>query len=123
MRITGLRATPVAVPVRQERWAYGDREGLVSVLLEIDTDEAAGFLEVPAEPGTGVQLDRERIDQYAAQYRERASQFTFGPGGRPHSAVAEALNRRATRGPEPRGQAGTLPLRPRAQQPGRWSRR
>src|SRR5919201_4574811 len=40
MRITGLRATPVAVPFREDEiWAYGGRRGLVSLLLEVTTDE------------------------------------------------------------------------------------
>ena len=40
MRITALRATPVAVPfTRPEAWAFGERTGMVSVLLEVDTDE------------------------------------------------------------------------------------
>ncbi len=40
MRITRIRPTPVAVPYRTaEVWAFGQRKGLVSVLIEIETDE------------------------------------------------------------------------------------
>jgi galactonate dehydratase/glucarate dehydratase len=58
MRITGLRPTPVAVPFREdERWAYGGRRGLVSVLLELTTDEGlVGLGEAPAYPSTDIVL-------------------------------------------------------------------
>src|SRR5215211_340803 len=58
MRITGLRATPVAVPFREnELWAYGGRRGLVSVLLEVTTDEdLVGLGEAPAYPSTDIVL-------------------------------------------------------------------
>src|ERR687892_608679 len=58
MRITELRATPVAVPFREdELWAYGGRRGLVSVLLELTTDEGlAGLGEAPAYPSTDIVL-------------------------------------------------------------------
>lgn len=56
MRITELIATPVAVPyVRDERWAYGVRRGLVSVLLEVRTDEGLiGIGEAPAYPSADI---------------------------------------------------------------------
>lgn len=56
MRITEITATPVAVPyVREERWAYGARKGLVSVLLEVHTDEGVtGIGEAPAYPSAGI---------------------------------------------------------------------
>ncbi len=58
MRITGIRATPVAVPfVAEERWAYGSRRGLVSVLVEVQTDEGLrGLGEAPAYPSAEVVL-------------------------------------------------------------------
>jgi L-alanine-DL-glutamate epimerase-like enolase superfamily enzyme len=58
MRITGLHATPVAVPFRQdERWAYGGRKGLVSLLLEVRTDEGVvGLGEAAAYPSTDIVL-------------------------------------------------------------------
>lgn len=58
MKITGIRATPVAVPfVVDERWAYGSRRGLVSVLVELDTDEGlVGLGEAPAYPSAEVVL-------------------------------------------------------------------
>jgi L-alanine-DL-glutamate epimerase-like enolase superfamily enzyme len=56
MRITELVATPVAVPfVTPERWAYGVRRGLVSILLEVRTDEGlSGLGEAPAYPSADV---------------------------------------------------------------------
>jgi L-alanine-DL-glutamate epimerase-like enolase superfamily enzyme len=56
MRITGLTATPVAVPFHQpESWAYGERRGLVSVLLEVTTDEGlTGIGEAPAYPSAEI---------------------------------------------------------------------
>lgn len=56
MHITEIAATPVAVPyVREERWAYGARQGLVSVLLELHTDEGlTGLGEAPAYPSADV---------------------------------------------------------------------
>lgn len=56
MRITELVATPVAVPyVKEERWAYGVRRGLVSVLLEVRTDDGlTGLGEAPAYPSAGI---------------------------------------------------------------------
>jgi L-alanine-DL-glutamate epimerase-like enolase superfamily enzyme len=58
MRITGLRPTPLAVPFREdELWAYGGRRGLVSVLLELTTDEGVtGVGEAPAYPSTDIVL-------------------------------------------------------------------
>src|SRR5918996_1327223 len=58
MRITGLRPTPLAVPFREdELWAYGGRRGLVSVLLELTTDEGVtGVGEAPAYPSTEIVL-------------------------------------------------------------------
>lgn len=58
MRITRLRATPVAVPFSQpERWAFGSRTGLVSILLEIDTDEGVtGIGEAAAYPSADIVL-------------------------------------------------------------------
>lgn len=56
MRITGIRATPVAVPfTRDETWAFGRRRGLVSVLVELTTDEGVtGLGEAAAYPSAGV---------------------------------------------------------------------
>lgn len=56
MRITELVATPVAVPyLKEERWAYGVRRGLVSVLLEVRTDEGlTGLGEAPAYPSADI---------------------------------------------------------------------
>lgn len=56
MRITELVATPVAVPyVKEERWAYGVRRGLVSVLLQVRTDEGlTGLGEAPAYPSADI---------------------------------------------------------------------
>jgi L-alanine-DL-glutamate epimerase-like enolase superfamily enzyme len=58
MRITALQATPVAVPFREdELWAYGGRRGLVSVLLEVTTDDGlVGLGEAPAYPSTDIVL-------------------------------------------------------------------
>lgn len=58
MRITGLRATPVAVPYRtDETWAFGRRSGLVSVLVELETDEGpVGLGEAAAYPSPGIVL-------------------------------------------------------------------
>ena len=58
MRITGIRATPVCVPlVEEELWAFGGRRGLVSVVVEVDTDEGVvGLGEAPAYPSADVVL-------------------------------------------------------------------
>lgn len=58
MRITGLRATPVAVPFRaDEMWAYGGRRGMVSILLEVDTDDGVvGLGEASAYPSADIVL-------------------------------------------------------------------
>jgi L-alanine-DL-glutamate epimerase-like enolase superfamily enzyme len=58
MRITSLRATPVAVPFRaEERWAFGGRRGMISVLLEVHTDEGlVGLGEASAYPSVEVVL-------------------------------------------------------------------
>jgi L-alanine-DL-glutamate epimerase-like enolase superfamily enzyme len=58
MRITGLRPTPLAVPFREdELWAYGGRRGLVSVLVEVTTDDGVtGIGEAPAYPSTDIVL-------------------------------------------------------------------
>ncbi len=56
MRIVELSMTPVAVPyLREERWAYGVRRGLVSVLLQVHTDEGlTGLGEAPAYPSADI---------------------------------------------------------------------
>src|SRR5919201_1439190 len=58
MRITGLTATPVAVPFREDEvWAYGGRRGLVSILVEVTTDEGlVGIGEAAAYPSTEIVL-------------------------------------------------------------------
>lgn len=58
MRITELRATPVAVPYRaEESWAFGRRRGQVSVLLEVETDEGlVGLGEAAAYPSADIVL-------------------------------------------------------------------
>lgn len=58
MRITGIRSTPVAVPFHtEEAWAYGSRNGMISVLVEVDTDEGVvGLGEAPAYPSVEVVL-------------------------------------------------------------------
>ncbi len=58
MRITGLRATPVAVPFHEdELWAYGGRRGMVSILLEVDTDDGlTGIGEASAYPSADIVL-------------------------------------------------------------------
>lgn len=58
MRITGLDATPVAVPFHTpELWAYGGRRGLASVLVELRTDEGLiGLGEAGAYPTAEIVL-------------------------------------------------------------------
>jgi L-alanine-DL-glutamate epimerase-like enolase superfamily enzyme len=58
MRITGLGATPVAVPFREdELWAFGGRRGMVSILLEVTTDEGlTGIGEAAAYPSADIVL-------------------------------------------------------------------
>jgi L-alanine-DL-glutamate epimerase-like enolase superfamily enzyme len=58
VRITAIRATPVAVPYRyDEVWAYGRRSGQVSVLIEVDTDEGlTGLGEAAAYPSADIVL-------------------------------------------------------------------
>jgi L-alanine-DL-glutamate epimerase-like enolase superfamily enzyme len=58
MRITRIRPIPVAVPYRTEEvWAFGRRKGLVSVLIEVETDEGVvGLGEAAAYPSADVVL-------------------------------------------------------------------
>jgi L-alanine-DL-glutamate epimerase-like enolase superfamily enzyme len=58
VRITGLRVTPVAVPFREdELWAFGGRRGLVSILLEVTTDDGiTGIGEAAAYPSADIVL-------------------------------------------------------------------
>lgn len=58
MRITSLQATPVAVPFRaEERWAFGGRRGMISVILEVQTDEGLiGLGEASAYPSVEIIL-------------------------------------------------------------------
>ena len=58
MRITALRTTIVAVPFRrEERWAFGSRAGVTSVLLEVETDEGVvGIAEAAAYPTADIVL-------------------------------------------------------------------
>src|ERR671925_1311464 len=58
MRITGLRATPVAVPFREdELWAFGGRRGMIGILLEVTTDEGVtGIGEAAAYPSAEIVL-------------------------------------------------------------------
>ena len=58
MKITRIRPIPVAVPYRTEEvWAFGRRKGLVSVLIEVETDEGVvGLGEAAAYPSADVVL-------------------------------------------------------------------
>ncbi|ASR33918.1 mandelate racemase [Prauserella marina] len=58
MRITGIKATPVAVPYRhEEHWAFGRRLGCVSVLIELTTDDGiVGVGEAAAYPSADIVL-------------------------------------------------------------------
>jgi len=58
VRITALRATPVAIPFREdENWAFGARRGMVSILLEVDTDDGlVGIGEASAYPSAEIVL-------------------------------------------------------------------
>jgi L-alanine-DL-glutamate epimerase-like enolase superfamily enzyme len=58
MRITNIKATPVAVPFGEdELWAFGGRRGLVSILVEVETDEGVvGLGEAAAYPSADVVL-------------------------------------------------------------------
>ncbi len=56
MQITAVTVTPVAIPLlREEVWAYGRRDSLTAVLVEVDTDEGVtGLGEAAAYPSAGV---------------------------------------------------------------------
>ncbi|WP_026819745.1 mandelate racemase/muconate lactonizing enzyme family protein [Arthrobacter castelli] len=58
MRITQLRATPVAVPFNEDEvWAFGRRRGMVSIVLEIVTDDGViGLGEAAAYPSADIVL-------------------------------------------------------------------
>ncbi|MDQ3237308.1 MAG: mandelate racemase/muconate lactonizing enzyme family protein [Actinomycetota bacterium] len=58
MRITNIKATPVAVPFGEdELWAFGGRRGLVSILVEVETDEGVvGLGEAAAYPSADIVL-------------------------------------------------------------------
>src|ERR671923_187743 len=58
MRITGLRPIPLAVPFREdELWAFGGRRGMISILLEVTTDEGVtGIGEAAAYPSADIVL-------------------------------------------------------------------
>ncbi len=58
MRITDIKATPVAVPFGEdELWAFGGRRGLISILVEVETDEGmVGLGEAAAYPSADVVL-------------------------------------------------------------------
>jgi L-alanine-DL-glutamate epimerase-like enolase superfamily enzyme len=58
VKITNVRATPVAVPFRaDEQWAFGSRRGLVSILVQVDTDEGVvGIGEAAAYPSADIVL-------------------------------------------------------------------
>lgn len=51
------------------------------VVVDSPLPGAAGFLDVPSGPGIGVELDRDRVERYAAQYREDATRFAFAAPG------------------------------------------
>jgi L-alanine-DL-glutamate epimerase-like enolase superfamily enzyme len=58
LRITRIRATPVAVPYRtDEVWAFGRRSGLIALIVEVDTDEGlTGLGEAAAYPSADAVL-------------------------------------------------------------------
>lgn len=58
MKISSIKATPVAVPFRaDEHWAFGSRQGMVSVLVEVSTDEGVvGIGEAAAYPSAEIVL-------------------------------------------------------------------
>lgn len=58
MKISSIKATPVAVPFRaDEHWAFGSRQGMISILLEVHTDEGVvGIGEAAAYPSADIVL-------------------------------------------------------------------
>lgn len=58
MKISSVKATPVAVPFRaDEQWAFGSRRGMISVLLEVRTDDGlTGIGEAAAYPSADIVL-------------------------------------------------------------------
>jgi L-alanine-DL-glutamate epimerase-like enolase superfamily enzyme len=58
MKISSIKATPVAVPFRaDEHWAFGSRKGMVSILLEVRTDDGViGIGEAAAYPSAKIVL-------------------------------------------------------------------
>jgi L-alanine-DL-glutamate epimerase-like enolase superfamily enzyme len=58
MRITNIKATPVAVPFGEdELWAFGGRRGLIGIVVEAETDEGVlGLGEAPAYPSADIVL-------------------------------------------------------------------
>lgn len=58
MKISSIKATPVAVPFRaDEHWAFGSRQGMVSILVEVGTDEGVvGIGEAAAYPSADIVL-------------------------------------------------------------------
>ncbi|MQA01703.1 MAG: mandelate racemase [Streptosporangiales bacterium] len=56
MRITGIDATPVAVPFYEdERWAFGARKGMTGVIVQVRTDEGVvGLGEAAAYPSADI---------------------------------------------------------------------
>ncbi len=58
MKITSITATPVAIPFRcDEYWAFGSRKGVISVLVEVHTDEGIiGLGEASAYPSCDIVL-------------------------------------------------------------------
>jgi L-alanine-DL-glutamate epimerase-like enolase superfamily enzyme len=77
----------VTIPfTRPELWAWADRTGFTSAVLEVHTDRGidglgeavvvlgptpAILMAIPTGPGLGLELDRTRLDEYHAAYERQ----------------------------------------------------
>jgi L-alanine-DL-glutamate epimerase-like enolase superfamily enzyme len=88
MKITRVDITPVSVPFRKpELWAWGERRGISSVILQVHTDEGlVGLGEAAGMPSTPVIVEALRhcvplIDGWDPSRIEECTRRLYGPGG------------------------------------------
>ncbi|MGH3589362.1 MAG: enolase C-terminal domain-like protein, partial [Pseudonocardia sp.] len=81
--VHALAATPNA---RYASQAYGAllSDDVVAGFGGPAVNYAAGHLAVPTGPGLGVELDRDRVERYAALYRAEGAGFGFHDEDRAH---------------------------------------
>jgi L-alanine-DL-glutamate epimerase-like enolase superfamily enzyme len=88
MKVTRVEITPVSVPFREpETWAWGERRGISSVIVQVHTDDGlVGLGEAVGAPSTPIMLEALRhlaglIEGHDPYRVEQCTRMLYGRGG------------------------------------------